>query len=149
MFRMPTVVHLIADCYTLGPDLLISLSIPEMPLVFLLIIISLGWQISAKLFRISECIYSVPTCSGCCHVPAVDIHVMAREYTCMVTVHFGGSTPHVPVAYGGSSHCGLLYPWQRFLVSLRIPQMPLEFVTNNHFFRLANVCAIVPNSCVH
>ena len=101
---------------------------------------------SAKSFRIPECINSVPPCSGCCQVPAIDIHVMAREYTCMVTVHFGGSTPHVPDAYGGSSHCGLLYPWNRFIDFTQNSPDAISVFTNNNFFRLANLCDIVPNS---
>ena len=42
----------------------------------LLITISLGWEMSEMSFRLPVCINSVPTCSGCCQVPAIDIHVM-------------------------------------------------------------------------
>ena len=83
----------------------------------LLIIITLGWQMSAMSFRIPECTNSVPTCSGCCKVPATDIHVVAAESMCVA--RFGGSAPNVPDAYGGSSHCGLLYPWRQFPDFLR------------------------------
>ena len=33
-----------------------------------------------KSFRIPECINSVPTCSGCCQVPAIDIHVVGSPH---------------------------------------------------------------------
>ena len=59
---------------------------------------------SAKSFRIPECINSVPTCSDCSQVPAIDIHVLVGESMCVVTVHFGGRTPNVPDANGGFSN---------------------------------------------
>ena len=55
---------------------------------------------SEKSFRIPDCINSVPTCSGCCQVPMIDIRVVAGEFMCVVPVHFCGMYTQFPDANG-------------------------------------------------